>query len=222
MSHNVAVVGCGYWGPNLARNFRQMNNVDLVHCVDLNPERLDKLKSSLVNVICHTSPNEILRDDNVTIVAIATPLSTHYELAKAALQAGKHVLVEKPMTSSLREAEELVELAEKKNLVLMVDHTYLFTQAVIKIKEIIIKGHIGEIVYFDSCRINLGLFQHDSNVIWDLAPHDISIIDRLFKAKPIRINCTGTKNTPFDHESIAYLSILMDDGSLAHITVNWV
>ncbi|HUX08734.1 MAG TPA: Gfo/Idh/MocA family oxidoreductase [Acidobacteriota bacterium] len=222
MLHNVAVVGCGYWGPNLVRNFHQLKSVDWVHCVDLIPERLDKIQMSVTGVICHTSFDEVLKDDDVTVVAIATPLAMHYKLAKAALQAGKHVLIEKPMAPSLREAEELVELADKKKLILMVDHTFLFTQALIKIKEMIDEGHLGELVYFDSNRINLGLFQHDSNVVWDLATHDISIIDRLFKSKPVKINCTGTKVAPFEHESIAYLSILMDDGSLAHISVNWM
>ncbi len=222
MLHNVAVTGCGYWGPNLVRNFNQMKDVDWVHCVDLIPERLDKLQTLHTGIICHTSYDDVLKDDDVTIVAIATPLSTHYLLAKKALEAGKHVLIEKPMTSSLREAEELVELAEKKNLVLMVDHTYLFTQALIKIKELIDEDRLGELVYFDSNRINLGLFQHDSNVVWDLATHDISIIDRLFKSKPVKVNCSGARIEPFEHESIAYLSILMDDGSLAHISVNWM
>jgi predicted dehydrogenase len=220
--HHVAVIGCGYWGPNLVRNFHQMRDVDWVHCVDVVPERLDRVQMSFAGVICHQTLDDVLKDDEITVVAIATPLSSHFELAKAVLTAGKHVMIEKPMTSTVREAEELIELAEKKNLIIMVDHTYLFTPALIKIKEMVDEGHLGELIYFDSNRINLGMFQHDSNVIWDLASHDLSIIDRLFKSRPVKVNCTGAKIPPFEHESIAYLSLIMDGGAIAHISVNWM
>ena len=220
--HNVAVIGCGYWGPNLIRNFQQLHNVDWVHCVDTVSERLDKCQRRFTGIICHESLDDVLSDKDISVVAVATPVSTHYEIAKAALEAGKHVLIEKPMTQSLNHAQELTEIAKSSGLILMVDHTYLFTGALRKIKELVVAGELGELVYFDSNRINLGLFQHDTNVVWDLATHDFAIIDYLFDAKPVKLTCTGAKLGPFEHESVAYTSVMMDNGSIAHISSNWM
>lgn len=219
---NVAVVGCGYWGPNLIRNFSNLLAVDAVHCVDVNPKRLDAMQRSFPGIHCHEDVEEVLRNDNVSIVAVATPCATHYEISKKALKAGKHVFVEKPFTQRVSEAEELIELAEEQNLLIMVDHTFLFTGAVRKIKELMDKEALGELIYYDSTRINLGLFQRDVNVIWDLSVHDFSILDYLFKHKAVSISCMGKKLKPFKHESIAFVTINLENGAIAHCNVSWM
>ena len=173
----IGVIGLGYWGPNIVRNLIASKNVASVVCCDVNQKRLESIKQKFPTVETVSDYKAILKNPSVVAVAIVTPVSLHYRLGKEALEAGKHVLIEKPLTDSVRTAEELVELAEKRKLILMVDHTFVYTGAVRKIKEIVTNGELGDILYFDSVRVNLGLFQHDVNVIWDLAPHDISIMD---------------------------------------------
>src|SRR4030067_215522 len=172
----VSVIVCGYWGPNLIRNFNENYHTEVMYACDLDINRLERIKLRYPSVTPTTNYKDLLRDKNLQVVAIATPVRTHYKLIKEAFDAGKHVLIEKPLASKVKEAEKLVELADKKTLILFVDHTFIYTGAVKKIKEIITSGGIGDICYFDSVRVNLGLFQSDINVIWDLAPHDVSIM----------------------------------------------
>src|ERR1700744_1584057 len=184
----IAIIGYGYWGPNLVRNFSSVSNSKVEWVIDLRTERLDVIKKQYPNVKTSASFDDALNDPAVTAVVVATPVQYHYALAKKALEKGKHVLIEKPMTQSSAEAEELVAMSKEKGLVLMVDHTFLYTGAVRKIKDLIDSGEIGDIQYFDSTRINLGLFQPDINVSWDLAPHDISILFFLIKDRPVSVN----------------------------------
>jgi predicted dehydrogenase len=221
MKHTIAVVGCGYWGPNLIRNFLHLDNVESVYCLDTDPERMKIVQSRFKDVNGAENFDSLLVDDSIIVVAIATPVSTHFQLAKRALEAGKHVLVEKPLTGNSREAAKLVEIAEKSGSVLMVDHTYLFTGAVRKIRELVDKNTLGNLVYYDSTRINLGIFR-DVNVLWDLATHDLSIIDNLFDSKMLSVSCTGNKLESYNHESIAFATINMDNGAVAHINVSWI
>ena len=221
----VGIIGFGYWGPNLARNFTTCATTRLVSVADLSPARRKAVAVQYPWAAVHEDPDAILRDPDIDAVAIATPLFTHHPLAKAALEAGKHVLIEKPLAPSVRECEELAALAERHGRVLMVDHTFVYTAAVRKIRELIEGGHLGRVLYFDSVRINLGLFQPDFNVIWDLAPHDLSIMDfvlaQAFGASPRWVSATGVSHYG-RHESLAYLTIGFDDGLIAHIHVNWV
>lgn len=220
---NVAVVGYGYWGPNLVRNFSWNENCVVKYVCDLSEDRLKKVRPMFPNVEnITTNFDDVLNDSSVTAVAIATPVNTHYILAKKALEAGKHVLLEKPMTDKSSDAKELIEIAKKNNLVLMVDHTFLFTGAVKKIKELITSGQIGDVYYFDSVRVNLGLFQSDVNVIWDLAPHDLSIMFYAIDKKPVSVTATGVSHTGSDIENLAYVSVFYEDSTMAHFHVNWL
>src|ERR1044071_8625378 len=173
----IGVIGRGYWGPNLLRNFAENERAALRWACDVDARRLESVGRRYPATRTATDAGRLFADPELSAVVIATPVSTHFEFARQALQAGKHVLIEKPFTASVREAEELIELAEARGLVLMVDHTFIYTGAVRKIKEIVAGGELGELLYFDSTRINLGIFQHDINVVWDLAPHDLSIMD---------------------------------------------
>jgi predicted dehydrogenase len=184
----VAVVGCGYWGPNLIRNFIQLNQSDVLWVSDLDQLRLDHMKQLYPSIRTTTVFDEILNDDRVDIIAIATPVRFHHSLAVKALHAGKHVFIEKPITKSVAEAQELIHLAAEKKLKLMVGHTFLYTSAVRKMKDIVDSGELGEIYYISAQRLNLGLFQQDINVLWDLAPHDLSIILYLLNQKPLTVN----------------------------------
>jgi predicted dehydrogenase len=222
---NVAVVGCGYWGNHVIRNFNSSKDWNLLYICDTDLEHLEKMSRKYANAIATDNYNKIILDDRVDAIAIATPVFTHFELAKKSLIAGKHTWVEKPLTSTVKEAEELIELAEKNNVLLHVDHTFIYTSAVGKIKEIIDSGELGDILYFDSVRVNLGLFQHDVNVIWDLAPHDFSILEYAVGKKPVSINATGQdffNHTGKKTENIAYVTVGFDDGSIAHFNVNWM
>ncbi len=222
---NVAVIGCGYWGPNLLRNFSSIESCHVVALADLDINRLRKVQSKYRDVEVSDDPSQILNRDDIDAVAIATPISTHYSLALEALEKGKHVLVEKPMTAKRKEAEHLVEIADKKGLTLMVDHTFLYTAAVRKIKDLIQGDELGDIYYFDSVRVNLGLFQHDVNVIWDLAPHDFSIMCYLIDEQPISIQAVGASHIRYSDpplENIAYITINFDSGLIAHFHVNWL
>ncbi len=217
---NVVVIGLGYWGPNLVRNFVATKGVTSVSCFDLDAERLKFVKQRYPNVHIYQSFDEVLKSDADAAV-LATPVSTHFPLGKKILEHGKHLLLEKPMASSVAECEQLNELAAKKNLVLMVDHTFVYTGAVRKIQQIVSAGMIGDVYYFDSVRVNLGLFQHDVNVLWDLAPHDISIMNYVLARKPTAVSAMGVHHIN-GIEDVAYLAVRFDAGLIAHFHVNWL
>jgi predicted dehydrogenase len=220
MKINVGLIGYGYWGPNLLRNFMNTNNCEVVSVCDFSKDRLDTIPKSY-NLQLTSDPNEILKNNEIDCVLIATPVFTHYELAYKALNNGKHVLIEKPMTSTSKEALSLIELSTQKNLTLMVDHTFLYTGAVNKIKKLVSGNQLGKLNYFDSTRINLGLFQPDINVLWDLAPHDISILLYLIDDFPISVNATGICHTNNNIENIAYLTLNFKDDFIAHFNCSW-
>ena len=218
----VAVIGAGYWGPNLIRNFFSHAPVDGVVACDTDPTRLEAAAASFPGLECHEDYADLLKSADVAAVAIATPVRFHYPMAKAALEAGKHVLLEKPMTASSTEARELVELAEERKLILMVDHTFIFTGTVEKIAEICQSDDFGEFYYVDSVRINLGLFQHDVNVIWDLAPHDLSIVNHVLGRKPEVVRAIGQSHTDSGLADVAYLNVEYGGGLAANFHVNWL
>lgn len=218
---NVGVIGYGYWGPNLVRNFFGTPGCTVLKVADQRPERLALLHKIFPSIKGVTDPGDILNDNAIDAIVIATPVHSHYILAKKALENGKNVLIEKPLTSSVEEADKLIELAESKNLILMTDHTFLYTGAVQKMKELIIGREIGEPQYFDSTRINLGLFQPDVNVLWDLAPHDLSILLYLIDKVPESINATGISHTRNHVENIAYLTINYRSNFIAHFNCSW-
>ncbi len=218
----VAVIGYGYWGPNLVRNFVENPNVDVLMVADAKEENLTRVSRRYPTIQTTTSAGDIFANTEVDAVAIATPVHTHYDLALQALQSGKHVLVEKPMASSSEQAQHLIDEAKKRNLILMVDHTFVYTGAVRKIAELVKSGTLGEVLYYDSTRINLGLFQHDVNVIWDLAVHDLSIIEYVLNKEPRAVSATGISHVQGEPENIAYLTIYYDDNLLAHVNVNWL
>jgi predicted dehydrogenase len=217
----IGVIGYGYWGPNIVRNFIGTEGATVAVISDTHQSALKR--AQVAHPMVRTTPNdqEVILSPEIDAVAIATPISTHYELAKRALENDKHVFVEKPITASARHAEELIELAEKKSLKIMVDHTFLFTGAVRKIKQLIDENELGRLFYFDSIRINLGLLQNDSNVVWDLAPHDLSIMDRLIGMNPVAISATGMAHIN-GFEDVAYVTIFYPDNLIAHISINWL
>jgi len=215
------VIGYGYWGPNVVRNLASLEGTKLMAVCDKNPAARRRLQKAHPAIAVATEASEILGSTDVDAVAVVTPVWTHYELAKAALENGKHVFVEKPFTSNTAQAEELIELAAKKNLRIMVDHTFLFTGAVKKIRELVEEGALGELYYYDSTRVNLGLFQHDINVIWDLAPHDLSIMDYLIKETPEAIVATGQTHLN-GLEDVAFITLYFPNQVIAHINVNWL
>jgi predicted dehydrogenase len=218
----VAVIGCGYWGPNLVRNFAEMQGSRVVAVSDLQPARLAPIAARYPTIRTTTDHRDLLHDPEVEAIAIATPVSTHYELARQALEAGKHVLVEKPMAASSDEARRLIELAESRGLVLMVDHTFVYTDSVQKIKELVTAGELGRLYYWDSTRVNLGLFQHDVSVLVDLAVHDLSIMDYVLGARPVAVSATGIAHVPGQPVNTAYLTLFFDGDLLAHFHVNWL
>lgn len=218
---HVAIIGYGYWGPNLVRNFNAVEGCVVKWVSDLRQPRLDLISKQYPNINTTQNVEDIFSDPAVDAVIVATPVHQHYPLALKALHAGKHVLIEKPMTPSVAEAEALGALAKEKGLVLMVDHTFLYTGAVQKIKDLVEKGEIGDIEYFDSTRINLGLFQQDVNVLWDLAPHDISILFHIVKEKPVSVCATGVSHTPNGIENIAYLTVNYASRKIAHFNCSW-
>jgi len=221
---NVGVLGYGYWGPNLVRNFIN-NGINVKFVADLSPQKLSKVKSLNPAINTTTSVDDVFNDNTVDAVVIALPVSLHYEMAKKALSAGKHVLVEKPMTDGVDTSIELIELAQKKNKVLMCDHTFLYTGAVKKIWQMVQDKYLGNLQYFDSVRVNLGLFQNDINVIWDLAPHDISILSYLYTSEPYCVSATGCSHANIKGvgiENIAYLTMFYQSGFIAHTSVSWI
>lgn len=219
---DVAVIGCGYWGPNLIRNFAESKLTRVKYVVDLVPERLSKLSRRYPSTEFITDYERVLSDPSVSAVVIVTPVQTHFELAKKALLAGKHVLVEKPMCMNSGECAELIALAAENELVLMVDHTFVYNGAVRRIKQAIESGSVGDVLYFDSVRINLGLIQNDVNVIWDLAPHDLSIMDYLIGYEPTTVHASGVSLVSGKQEELAYLSLQFDNKFIANFHVSWL
>ena len=218
----IAIVGAGYWGPNLLRNFSATPGVVVAAVCDLDQERLKKICAGYPTVEQITDLGRLLAREDIDAVAIATPVSTHYPIASQALKAGKHVWVEKPMADTVSAARELVELAAASNLVLMVDHTFVYTSAVRKIKDLLHEGTLGRILYYDSVRVNLGLFQHDVNVLWDLAVHDLAILDYLLGAAPVGVSVHAMSHLAGQHEDIAYLTCQYPEGIMAHLHLNWL
>ena len=218
----IGMIGVGYWGPNLIRNFSDLDDAQVVACADLSEDRLKRIGKRYPGVKCTINYQDLLTDPEVDAVVIATPVSTHYPIAKAALEHGKHVMIEKPLADSAENALALVDLARRVNRVLMVDHTFIYTSAVRKIRELIDSGELGDVLYFDSVRINLGLFQKDINVIWDLAPHDLSIMDYLLRAEPIAISATGASHAGNGIANIAYMTLRFPNNLIAHFHVNWL
>lgn len=217
----LGVIGYGYWGPNVVRNFLAHHDCKVVTICDKSSAALTRVMAAHPGIGVTTNPDAVLLATDIDAVAIVTPVSHHYELAKKALENGKHVFVEKPFTATSSEAEELIELADRRGLQIMVDHTFLFTGAVRKIKQLIDEGTLGRLYYYDSTRVNLGLFQHDVNVLWDLAPHDLSIMDYLIGVEPELVVATGGAHVN-NLENIAYLTVYFPDNVLAHINVNWL
>jgi predicted dehydrogenase len=218
----IGVVGYGYWGPNLVRNFEEAPGAQVGAVCDLRPERLARVRARYPTVETTTDYQEILANPRIDAIAIATPVSSHFNLGIQALQTGRHVLVEKPLTATSEQAFQLIEEADRRSRVLMVDHTFIYTDAVRKMQELVASDELGDIYYYDSVRINLGLFQHDVNVIWDLAVHDLSIMDYVLPSKPCAVSATGISHVPEQPENVAYLTLFFDDSLIAHIHVNWL
>jgi len=217
----IGVIGYGYWGPNIVRNFHGHEGCEVTLVCDKNPKCQERLRKAHPGIAFTTDENEILKSTSIDVVAVVTPVWTHYELAKRALENGKHIFVEKPFTCSAVQAEELIELADRKNLKIMIDHTFLFTGAVRKIKDLVGKKELGELYYYDSLRVNLGLFQHDVNVIWDLAPHDLSIMDHVIAEKPEAVVATGERHLN-GVEDVAFITVYFPKRIIAHVNVNWL
>jgi predicted dehydrogenase len=219
---NIGIIGLGYWGPNLLRNFAaQTGAVGRLTCCDINELRINNVRPFFPSVEFTLNADDILRSTKIDAVVIATPVATHFDFAQRALREGKHVFIEKPMTLRSADAEKLLEMAEARNLKIMVDHTFVFTGAVRKIKEVHDNGELGDIIYFDSVRVNLGLFQHDVNVIWDLATHDISIMDYIIPARPISVSALGIHHIN-NLEDVAYITLFLENNIIAHLHVNWL
>jgi predicted dehydrogenase len=218
----VGVIGYGYWGPNLVRNFAETDGARLVAVCDARPERLALVEKRYPGTRTFQSWQELVQDPSIDLVAVSTPVSTHFEMGMAALKAGKHLLVEKPMAMNVDECARLIDEANRRKLVLMVDHTFVYTSAVRKMRELVTDGSLGEIYYYDSVRVNLGLFQHDVNVIWDLAVHDLAIMDFVLPERPLAVSATGISHVPGGHENIGYLSMFFSGTMMAHVHVNWL
>jgi predicted dehydrogenase len=217
----IGVIGFGYWGPNIVRSFQGLCEGAVVAVCDLNPNALQRARQAFPSLKHTNDPSQLIESAEIDAVAVITPVWTHFDLAKKVLTNGKHLFIEKPFTSTSAQAEELIELAEKKHLKIMVDHTFLFTGAVRKIRQLVDDDVLGRLYYYDPTRVNLGLFQHDINVIWDLAPHDLSIMDFLVKHRPQAISATGAKHLNA-LEDTAYITVYFPDDFIAHINVNWL
>src|SRR6202789_3792026 len=218
---DFGVIGYGYWGPNVARNIANLDGAELRAISDLSPAAQARARKAHPGVTVTANAMELITSPHIDAVAVVSPVWTHYELVKAALKNGKHVFVEKPFTSTAAQGEELIDLAQQKNLTIMVDHTFLFTSAVKRISQLLDEGTLGNLYYYDSTRVNLGLFQHDINVLWDLAPHDLSIMDHLIKANPEAVVATGQGHLN-GHEDVAFVTVYFPDKIIAHINVNWL
>jgi predicted dehydrogenase len=218
----VAVIGYGYWGPNLVRNFASTEGARVVSVSDLDPGKLAIVRRRHAEVTVTTEFRDLLKDSRIDAIAIATPVHTHYDLALAALGAGRHVLIEKPLTRTAEQARHLIEEAARRDLVLMVDHTFLYTPAVQKIRQLVGEGVLGDIYYYNGIRASLGLFQSDVNVIWDLAVHDISIIQHLFDEDPVAVSATAASHVPGSPENMAHITLFFRSSCIAQISVNWL
>ena len=218
----VGVIGYGYWGPNLVRNFADVIGSQFLSLSDLSPERLAMAQRHYPGIRTTTNYGDLLADPHIEAIAIATPVSTHYDIALQALKNGKHVLVEKPIAATSRQAVDLIEEADRRNRVLLVGHTFVYTGAVRKIRELVASNQLGKIYYYDSVRVNLGLFRHDVNVIWDLATHDLSIMDYVLASQPCAVSATGTSHLLGEPENIAYLTLFFEGSLIAHLHVNWL
>lgn len=219
----IAVVGCGYWGPNLVRNFGGAERASVVAVADAQPERAAKLAGQYGIKKVATNASDVIEDPDVDLVVVATPSRTHHALARAAIEAGKHVLVMKPMTTSVEDAEDLIDLADRKGVMLAVDHTFVYTSAVRKMREMVESGDLGDVYYIDSVRINLGVFQSDVNVMWDLGPHDVSIIDYIMGGQePTEVSAVGAAHAGSVRENLAYLTLRYGPDVMAHVHVNWL
>lgn len=218
----VGVIGYGYWGPNLVRNFMEAPGSTVVAVCDLRSERLQSLKVRYPTIRTLTNTAELLADSSVDAIVIATPVTSHFELGMAALKAGKHVLIEKPLAANSEQATQLIEEAARRKRVLMVDHTFVYTGAVRKIRELITANELGDIYYYDAVRVNLGLFQHDVNVIWDLAIHDLSVMDYVLPNKATAVSATGISHIPGQPENVAYITLFFENPQIAHVHVNWL
>jgi predicted dehydrogenase len=218
---NFGVIGYGYWGPNVVRNLAGLEGSRVSAIAERDPAARARAAKAYPDVFVTADAGELMRSPAIDAVAVITPVWTHYELAREALENGKHVFVEKPFTSTTEQGERLIELARRRGLRIMVDHTFLFTGAVRKISQLIEEGALGRLFYYDSTRVNLGLFQHDVNVLWDLAPHDLSIMDYLIKSRPEAIVTTGQRHVNA-HEDVAYMTVYFPDSVIAHINVNWL
>jgi predicted dehydrogenase len=218
---NFGVIGYGYWGPNVVRNLTSLDGSQVLAIAEMSAGARKRAQKAHPGITVTADASEVMASPNIDAVAVITPVWTHYELATAALENGKHVFVEKPFTSNTEQGEKLIELARRKNLKIMVDHTFLFTGAVRKISQLLDDDALGKLYYYDSTRVNLGLFQHDINVLWDLAPHDLSIMDYVIKTTPEAIVATGEKHLNC-HEDVAYMTIYFPEKVIAHINVNWL
>jgi predicted dehydrogenase len=215
------VLGYGYWGPNIVRNLSALEGSSVLTIADLSAAARERARKAYPRINVTADPMDVILSSEIDAVAVVSPVWTHYQLTKAALENGKHVFVEKPFTSNAAQGEELIELALRKNLKIMVDHTFLFTGAVRRIRQLLDEETLGKLYYYDSTRVNLGLFQHDINVLWDLAPHDLAIMNHLIKATPEAVVATGQKHLN-GHEDIAYMTIYFPEKIIAHISVNWL
>jgi predicted dehydrogenase len=218
---NFGVIGYGYWGPNVVRNLASLEDSQVLAIAEMSQTARQRAQKAYPGITVTPDASDVFLSAQIDAVAVVTPVWTHYELARTALENGKHVFVEKPFTSNAAQAEELINLAQKKNLKIMVDHTFLFTGAVKKIWQLLEEGTLGKLYYYDATRVNLGLFQHDINVLWDLAPHDLSIMDYLIKASPEAIVATGQKHLN-GYEDVAYMTLYFPEKVIAHVNVNWL
>jgi predicted dehydrogenase len=218
----IGVIGYGYWGPNLVRNFMNSEVARVIAVSDLDPVKLTASKRFYPELVTTTEFRDLLRNSTIDAIVIATPVHTHYELALAALKAGKHVFVEKPLAETSDQVLHLIEEAARRKLTLMVDHTFLYTPAVQKIRQLIAEDALGDIYYYNGIRASLGLFQSDVNVIWDLAVHDISIIEHIFAERPVAVSATGTCHVTGSPENMAHIALFYQSNCVAHISVNWL
>jgi predicted dehydrogenase len=218
----IGVIGYGYWGPNLVCNFGEIPGSSVVTVSDLRPDRLALAKSRYPAIEVTQDPEEVFKNSCIDAIVIATPVSSHFDLALQALQSGKHVLVEKSIAATSEQAERLIHEADRRGLVLMVDHTFVYTGAVRKMRELIQGGSVGDVYYYDSVRVNLGFFQPDVNVIWDLAVHDLSIMDFVLSVRPVAVSACGMSHIPGQPEDVAYLTLFFTNRQIAHLHVNWL
>jgi len=220
--YNLAVIGCGYWGPNLVRTMQELDNVEVKTCCDQNVDRLNFIKKRYPHINTTQNVQDIIDNPDIDAACVAIPVSKHFDVAKRLILGGKHVLVEKPLTATVEEAEELISLAKEKGVVVMVGHTFEYTGAVNTMKEVVSKKELGDIFFFESSRVNLGLFQPDVNVIWDLAPHDFSIMNYVLNKMPISVQAKGFRHIQPDIENVAYITLNFAENMAGFIHVSWL